>query len=206
MLRSPSFAWIAPALAVAACNGSSPPTSSLSPAEGESAKVVRPQITWPAPASLDRGAVASLTARSDGPGDASSLQARIDRSPVPVLVPRDSSLVMASLVVEGEFYAYAGRGQGVTVAVQGTRAAHRYEGIGAVTEKTPGARRVRSAQGFVTVNEGIRTASWVENGVAYTADIECSDQSDARCTGETYVLDLVESLAYAGGAGARGGK
>lgn len=204
MLRSPSFAWIAPALAVAACNGSSPPTSSA--AEGESAKVVRPQVTWPAPTSLDQGAVVSLAARSDGSGDSSRLQARIDRSPVPVLVPRDASLAMAALVVEGEFYAYSGRGQGVVVAVQGTRAAHRYEGIGAVTAKTPGARRVRSALGFVTVNEGIRTASWLENGVAYTADIECSDPNDARCTGETYVLDLVESLAYAGGAGARGGK
>ncbi|AKV04225.1 hypothetical protein AKJ09_10888 [Labilithrix luteola] len=200
MLRSSSLAWIAPALAVAACNGSSPPNSSA--AEGESAKVVRPQVSWPAPASLDRTAVASLAAS----GDSSGIQARIDRSPVPVLVPRDASLTTAALVVEGEFYAYSGRGDGIVVAVQGTRAAHRYEGIAAVGPKTPGARRVRGSQGFVTENEGIRTASWIENGVAYTADVECSDRKDTRCTDEAYVVDLVESLAYAGGAGARGGR
>ena len=59
----------------------------------------------------------------------------------------------------------------------------------------------REARGFVTVNEGIRTASWMENGAAYSVDVECNDFRDARCQGEDFLLSIVAQLAFVGGSG-----
>ena len=86
---------------------------------------------------------------------------------------------------------------GATVALQGTRAAHRYEGV----EPAAGNRELRATKGFVSVNEGIRTASWIENGAAYSVDVECSDHRDARCQSDDFLISVVTQLAYVGGSG-----
>ncbi len=56
-------------------------------------------------------------------------------------------------------------------------------------------------RGFVSINEGIRTASWIENGAAYSVDVECSDVRDARCQSEEFLLSIVAQLTYVGGSG-----
>ena len=54
-------------------------------------------------------------------------------------------------------------------------------GIGFLILAAGGA--LRGAKGFVTVNEGIRSASWMENGASYTIDVECRDPAhDPRRT------------------------
>ena len=88
---------------------------------------------------------------------------------------------------------------GATISLQGTRAAHRYEGIEPADRQSRASRRHK---GFVSVNEGIRTASWMENGAAYSVDVECSDlRNDARCQSDDFVLAVVAQLTYVGGSG-----
>jgi hypothetical protein len=151
--------------------------------------VVTPKVTWPESAKVDARAFASL-------GEATRAKALVDRSPVPVLAPTSVSFERPTFVVGDEYYALTGRVSGATVAIQGTRAAHRYAGIAPVA----GDRVLRGARGFVSLNEGIRTTSWIENGIAYSVDVECSEPTDARCSDETFALDIVEHLAFAGGA------
>lgn len=102
------------------------------------------------------------------------------------------------MIIEGEYYVITARVHGATLSVQGTRAAHRYEGV----DPIPGNKALRSGAGFVTVNEGIRSASFIENGVAYTVDIECASNADVRCQSDAFVTELTNHLVYVGGGGA----
>lgn len=156
---------------------------------------VRPAVAWPATSKIDERAIASLG--RDGSKSEREIRALIARSPVPVLAPRDLVLASPTLVVEGEYFALTGRLDGATIALQGTRAAHRYEGV----EPLAGNRDVRATKGFVSVNEGIRTASWIENGAAYSADVECADPRDARCQSDDFLLSVVTQLTFVGGSG-----
>ena len=153
--------------------------------------VVTPKVTWPASAKVDERAVAAL-------GDAKRASELLGRSPAPVLAPTNVTFERPTFVVGAEYYALTGRVSGTTIAIQGTRAAHRYEDIAPIA----GDRVIRGTRGFVSTNEAIRTVSWIENGIAYSVDIECADPSDTRCTSDTFALDIVEHLAFAGG-GAR---
>jgi hypothetical protein len=171
------------ALVLAACNGSPKPTEET---RVTVATTIRPAIAWPASSSLDARALAAIGSPEIA-----------KRSPVPVLAPSDLSLESPTLVVQSEFYSLAGWASGAKVVIQGTRKAHLYEDI-TVAE---GDRDLKRARGFVTVNEGIRTASWRENGAAYTVDVECGTPDDARCASDDFVVSLVAHLAYVGGAG-----
>ncbi len=190
-----------------ACNGntSSSRESEHAPAVSTSAVTVRPTVAWPALSTIDDGALLSLS-KSGGPNDR-ELRALVARSPVPVLAPHDLQLASPTLVVEGEYFALTGRVDAgtsrATISLQGTRAAHRYEGIDPATGNRE-LRRFndpRTARGFVTTNEGIRTASWIENGAAYSVDVECSETADARCQGEEFLLSVIAQLSYVGGSG-----
>jgi hypothetical protein len=181
------------ALAGPGCN--EPPAREERAPAVTASTLVRPSVAWPDASRLEGRALVALTA--DGSKTERELRALIARSPVPVLAPRELRLAATSLVVEGEFYALTGRADGATISLQGTRAAHRYEGV----QPIAGNRSLRATKGFITVNEGIRSASWLENGAAYSVDVECSDLSDARCQGEEFILSLVAQLAYIGGSG-----
>lgn len=146
-------------------------------------------MAWPTRAAIDEDARAAI-------GDAREVGAALARSPVPVLAPKAFRLERPTLVVEGEYFALTGRVGGATISLQGTRAAHRYEGI----EPAAGDREVRGGRGFVSVNEGIRTVSWMENGAAYSLDVECAEATDARCASDTFALEVAEGLTYVGGS------
>lgn len=173
------------------CNGTAATSSDAPPPVSTStlaANTVKPAITWPSADAIDARAL-------EGLGDARS---QLSRSPVPVLAPSsDLRLERPTVVVEGEYYAITARVTGATIGIQGTRVAHRHEGI----DPHPGNRALRKGKGFVTVNEGIRSASFIENGAAYTVDVECASASDARCQSDAFVVELVSRLAYVGGAG-----
>ena len=188
-MRLASFILV-PALAVAvtACDPATPDRAVTTSAE---TNVVTPKVTWPAGTKADARAFAAL-------GEPTRAAELAGRSPVPVLAPTNVTFERPTFVVGAEYYALTGRVAGATVAIQGTRAARRHEDIAPIT----GDRLLRGARGFVSVNESIRTTSWIENGVAYSVDIECADPTDKRCVDETFALDIVEHLAFAGG-GAR---
>ena len=170
-----------------ACNGT---PSEPAPAAVTTAVVVKPQVSWPASSSIDERALASL-------GDARS---QLSRSPVPVLAPSADSLrdglERPTVIAAGEYYVITARNHGATISIQGTRAAHRYDGI----DPHPGNKPLRKGMGFVTVNEGIRSASFIENGVAYTVDVECAEHTDPRCTSDAFVTELTNELVFVGGS------
>ena len=180
--------------AVLGCNDSTG-TSERAPTVATS--TLRPaRVTWPEASKIDEAALATIA--REGTKTDREISALVARSPVPVLAPKDLVLAAPTLVVEGEYFALSGRVGGATVALQGTRAAHRYEGV----EPATGTRDLRGTKGFVSVNEGIRTASWMENGAAYSVDVECADLlHDARCQSDDFLLSVVAQLTYIGGSG-----
>jgi hypothetical protein len=149
-----------------------------------------PRIEWPAAGTQDQAARLSLSA--DGTRSEAQISALLARSPVPVLVPRDRTLEKPTLSVGREYFALTGRDRGTTIHTQGTRAATRHAEIAPVA----GNRDMRGTKGFVTENEGIRTAAWVEHGAAYSVDVECSQHDDARCQSDAYLLDVVSHLVF----------
>ena len=206
-MRTPVFSLVSMILCgslLLACNGntSAARTDEHAPTVSTSSIVVRPTVAWPAASSIDEGALFSLArsaAKTDG-----EVRALVSRSPVPVLVPKDLRLGSTTLVVEGEYFALTGRvdeaTSRATVSIQGTRAAHRYEGV----EPASGTRdlaRGATVRGFVTINEGIRNASWIENGTAYSVDVECSEHTDLRCKSDDFLLSIVAQLTFVGGSG-----
>lgn len=171
------------------CNASS--SAPPEPSATSSAPIsVRPTVTWPPDSTIDARAVDAL-------GEPDRVRALVARSPVPILAPTNVTLERPTFVVEGEYYALTGRVRGATIAIQGTRAAHRYEGM----EPMRGNRTLRGQRALVSVNEGIRTSSWLENGAAYSVDVECAAATDERCASDAFVVSVAEHLAYAGGSG-----
>ena len=80
----------------------------------------------------------------------------------------------------------------ITRSIHATDAVHHAE----LNEEVPEAKlRVRGQPARTTVNEGIRSLSWEEAGVAYVIEVECEAPfEDARCTEADYIQDLAASL------------
>jgi hypothetical protein len=150
------------------------------------APAVVSRVTWPEASALD------LDLRDRLPAD---LRAQADAAPVPVLLPRGLDYARAHLVVAPVFYALSAPDAGATVALQASKLAYPRDNV----PPQAGNRALRGTRGFVTVNEGIRSASWLENGVAYALDVECADAADTRCADDAYLLGLVEGLGFVGG-------
>lgn len=149
--------------------------------------------TFPPASTIDPRAVAAL-------GEENPERARkLGRSVVPILAPTNVTWSRPSFVVGAEFYALTGHmddeGAHVTIAIHGTRAAHRYDGI----QAQDGNQAVRTGRGFVTENDAIRTVSFVENGAAYAIDVECENRGDGRCTDPSFALGVANALGFAGG-------
>ena len=121
------------------------------------------------------------------------LRDRVDESAVPVLLPRSLDLARATLVVEPTFTALSVPAPGITVSLHTVRIAHQHPGVTAAWGRT--ARPMRGGTGHVTVNEGIRVATWIEGGITYALDLECAQAGDPRCADDAYLLSLVEELA-----------
>ncbi|MCA9694870.1 MAG: hypothetical protein KC636_35150 [Myxococcales bacterium] len=145
------------------------------------------EIDWPSADALD------LEARARLDGDV--LEA-VDRAPVPVLLP--SAPLEHVLVVTGERW-FSLRGEqpgGVTVVVTGSGLATHYPGSGAA--RFPDT--LRGHEGVVSINEGIRHASWIERGAAYSLELECASPEASPCDSDQPLRALVEGLAFVGGA------
>lgn len=184
---------VAPVLALsllAACDGRSRDGEVPSVSAGT---LVKGAITTPREAK-------DLAVRSALPEAA---RQKIDESYVPVLVPREKAEAV-TVVVEAGFYAYSGaidrelpdgRISRATIAIQGTRHAHAHEGF----PKIDGTHAMRGKKGLFTINEGIATTTWVENGAGYSLDVECSIDADTRCHDESFAVALTNGLAFVGG-------
>jgi hypothetical protein len=136
---------------------------------------------------IDAVALAKLTPEA---------QSAVTRSPVTVLVPRDAALLAAGTVMaDKSWYAFHAQVNGVTIAIQGTNVVHAYPEVAPDDGNTV----LRRGRGYVTVNEGIRTVSFNEEGVAYAVDVECGTAGDTHCASDAYVLELANGLVKVGG-------
>ncbi|MBM4376446.1 MAG: hypothetical protein FJ095_15300 [Deltaproteobacteria bacterium] len=125
-------------------------------------------------------------------------RAEVARSPVPVLAVANAKWLASMVVTTGlHWYATSVRDGELTVSIHGTRLAHVHPEI----PPAEGRSRVRGKPAFVTENEGIVSASWLEDGIAYALDVECFDRADARCRSEGYALELGRKLVFVGGRG-----
>ena len=146
---------------------------------------------WPAAATIDQAAHERLSLAA---------RAAVARSPVPVLVPADP-VWLASVAVfhagpDGAGYALAAHRGGLGLALHASRIATLVPGVGHFRGK----HRLRGVDGFISANEGVRTAAWIEHGVAYSLDLECHDPDGPGCDDEA-LRAAVEGLVYVGGIG-----
>lgn len=143
------------------------------------------------PALVDRALYARLS---------KDAQRAVDEAPVPVLVPSLAVGIEDAVVMSREsYYAFFQRDAERTLSLSATRVAYQYPHVA----PAKGATRLRGFDGFVSKNEGIRTARWVEDGIAYALDVECADTNDSLCVDEAFIRGLVEGLSLVGGEGTR---
>ena len=147
-------------------------------------KVAR-AIAWPADATLAKAAHARYDADA---------RAAIARAPLPVLAPPEP-LERTTVTVGAHWYALTGYGKGFSVHIDGSAQARVYPHIKAFERTHP----MRESDGFLTRNEGIWSATWIEHGVAYSFEIECDARVVAWCDDEAAVLARLEALVYVGG-------
>ncbi|WP_437671918.1 hypothetical protein [Sorangium sp. So ce131] len=201
MRRVPVAVPVLLAAAVAACEQTAPPSESpLAQAAALSAAAAAPpvpaHVAWPPAASLDRGALAALPKRAAHAAGTSR---------VPVLVPSRRELLAAPVIVAKEHWtSFWARTEEITVSITMTRLSRKVPGIPPLR----GAHIVRGEPAFITANEGIWSASWVESGVSYALDVECASPEAPACASDALVREIAAELVYVGGAGARaaGGK
>jgi len=172
---------------VAACKSPS------STASNEVEVRVSSNVTWPKVDAIDKYTLRSY------PNEFSSI---VSDTPMPVLLPKGITFSDPMLIAKGEYYAFSGRailnGQpDANYTVHATKLAHEYPGAKLAEATVP----MRGTKGYITINEGIRVASWSENGVAYSVDIECTREDDIQCSEEAHILNVVNNLAYVGGRG-----
>lgn len=121
------------------------------------------------------------------------VQRAVEASPVPVLVPPGpwlEGLVLIPLGDQG--YSLRARAGKSKLILQASKRARLYPDM-------PGAKgthALRGGRGELTTNEGIRSASWIEAGVAFTADLECGDAEAAECRSNEGFTALLDRLVF----------
>lgn len=121
----------------------------------------------------------------------------VRRSPVPVLVPGEGALLAeAAVFSQATGYALSARHGARTLAIQASKQATLLPHVG----RAPGNTPIRGTAGWVSSNDGIRTASWIEHGTAYSLDLECQNPEGPECSEEALRAALA-GLVYVGGAG-----
>ncbi len=167
------------------------PPSTKTAAVPQPELVVSP-IAWPPATAVD------LTARAMLP---SSAQAAVERATVPVLVVNQPEALRRAIIIAKPLWVASSTGfDGITIAVSATRAAHRYRHL----PPAQGRASIRGQPAFVTRNTGIWSAAWIENGAAYSLELECGSHPDPRCDDDRFLLELAARLSYVGGAGQGG--
>ncbi len=164
-----------------------PPTSASAPRRGTliGGEPVERIPEWPA--ADDPGTLRAAELRPE------TLRA-VEASSVPVLLPTEApwsdELRLIPLGESG--YSLRARSARSKLILQASGIARLYEDL-------PGERgssTIRGVSGHLTENEGILSASWIERGTSYTADLECGDPEAPECSAEGFAR-LLDTLAFA---------
>ncbi|NQE62831.1 hypothetical protein [Caulobacter sp. RHG1] len=175
------------------------------PRDAAGAPIIRPGIAAfaaPPRSRLDwQGAVGGL--RQSG-GASESLganldRAEVDRTAVPILLPRDAKLTAGARIYSfGDYYTITADTAGGGVSLSGTTAI--------VPLPTNKPLKIEDGPEMLTVQRTVdgQLASFVRYGVLYTVEIRCDAPTDPRCADDNYVLGLVgKTSAVVMGAAAR---
>ncbi|WP_143140124.1 hypothetical protein [Nannocystis exedens] len=132
--------------------------------------------------------------------DAAALAA-IAASPVPVLAPADPvrrPRISSPRTPDGPSFRFtlATQSPGRTLTLHGSRLATLRPHVG----RHEGPERLRGVPAFVSDNDGIKSATWIEHGAAYALDLECASARDTGCDLAALRAE-VEALAFVGGGG-----
>ena len=111
---------------------------------------------------------------------------------LPEELARQESSSIPNMVVEQNHYALARKDDDLSWSLTGS-VVNRAESSIAATPPKPTAT-LRGVSVYVSENEGIKTATWIEKGTAFALDLECASAVDPRCTSSTYILDRVRQL------------
>ncbi|MFO0633451.1 MAG: hypothetical protein U0168_11430 [Nannocystaceae bacterium] len=196
---------LAAALALSACTRACSTHEAAPPASGERSttapvvprttakrgtviggeKVAR-VVAWPQASTLDADARAQLLA---------SVGDRLDASPIPVLAPPQSG--RSTLSLGASWYALTVHGEGYLLHTHGSGEARLHPHVRVYEPTHP----MRGGAGYLTRNEEVWSASWIEHGVAYGFEIECDRRVVPWCDDEREVQARLESLVYVGGRG-----
>jgi len=158
------------------------------------AKVVTGQpmkriVAWPDDAERD---VVAREALSE------AARVALDEAPVPMLAPPEPARLATAVITTGPHWAALSTNyDGLNLSLHVSGQAKVYEHI----PRFDGTHTVRGHEAFVTQNEGIWSAAWIENGAAYSLELECSSPDLPECSGPETITELAESLSYVGGRG-----
>ncbi len=147
-------------------------------------KVAR-TIAWPDAAAIDAPTRQRLSA---------AVHERLAAAPLPVLVPGEGA-EGGELFVGDTWYAYSAQLRGARVSIQGSAQARVHGHI----EAADPTETIRGVGGFVSSNESIWTLSWIENGAAYSLELECDDPEAPPCADPDRAMALAESMVFVGG-------
>ncbi len=146
-------------------------------------------VRWPGPGEVDGPTAARARARF---GDV------LDRTPAPVLLPPVGAPGSdGKLMVGPVWWAWTARDGHDRVTIQASTQAHVYPALARAVRGAPARARVRGRPARFTRNEGIWSVSWIERGVALSAELDCGGPAAPGCAeGEARLRDLVEGLVW----------
>jgi hypothetical protein len=155
------------------------------------------------PGSTEEMEIDWTDAASHPRADASSLseeaRAAVDAATLPVLLPRDASLLTGAVVTRGPtWYAASLHPAGHHITINGRKLAVHQP---ALANDVPEDERRQPGETTLSRTHGIVSVAFDAFGASYTLDVECeAPTSDERCTQDDYALSLVRDLGVAGGA------
>lgn len=113
------------------------------------------------------------------------------RTQIPLLVLPERYMRGAVVTARRQWYGIHHRNAELTLYLHGTRV---FVDAPADLEEVVYDFEVRGRGALESMNDGIRTVSWMENDTAYTLDVECRSFLDARCRETEFVAALAAEL------------
>ncbi len=143
--------------------------------------------SWPGPGDLDAKTAARARARW---GE------HLDDAPAPVLLP-PAGWGEGELMVGPRWWAWSATSGADRFSIQASVQAHVYPELAPALRRAKIRDRLRGHPATLSRSEGIWSATWIERGVAFTAELDCGGPTVPACAeGEARLRELVEGLVW----------
>lgn len=115
--------------------------------------------------------------------------ANLSRTETPVLLLPEPYMRSAAVMAEARWFAIDTTDEGLSVHLHGTHAFVEAP-AGALGEPPAPNASVRGNPAYNYVEESVRVLTWMEQGAAYSLDLVCPSEGDARCADESFIVEL----------------